>query len=104
MMANPCPLELPQIKSVLESRLKTVFVDWLSKTEDPKQHLESASAVISVKIHESIVRECPSLSGYKLVVQTLAAEQVKTYLHEKSSTCHDNLLRPAYTKHSFLFI
>jgi hypothetical protein len=70
------PLDLPQIKSVLEKSSKTIFSDWLSKTKSPETQLNEATVLISEKLNQIVLEECPSVAEHKVVVVGFATEQV----------------------------
>ena len=78
-MAEQCSLDLPQIKSVLEVKAKKLFGDWVLATKEPEKYLDSAIVKISEQLNHSVLQNCPSAEGYKVVVVFLATKQVRKF-------------------------
>lgn len=80
MALESSALNLPQIQKVLDTNLKKYFDEWFKSTESPLRKLDEATSLISKQLNQAIVSQCPSVSGYKVVVVSLATPQVQLKL------------------------
>jgi len=76
MALESSSLNLPQIQGVLEASLNKYFDEWVKKTESPLRKLDQATSLVSKQLNQAIIDQCPSVSGYKIVVVSLATPQV----------------------------
>ena len=77
MALESSTVNLPQIQKVLETNLRKYFDEWFKSTESPLNKLDEATSLISKQLNQAIINQCPSVSGHKIIVVSLAAPQVR---------------------------